>query len=97
MSLLLPANASMIAPRVPGGCAFPSELAARLAVERIVAVITVDEVDQAVPLARALLAGGIQAIELAWRTPAALGALARIIQRVRSNQRCHTCGRGIVQ
>lgn len=82
MSLLLPANASMIAPGVPGGCAFPPELAARLAVERIVAVITVDKVDQAVPLARALLAGGIQAIELAWRTPAALEALARIIQQV---------------
>jgi 2-dehydro-3-deoxyphosphogluconate aldolase/(4S)-4-hydroxy-2-oxoglutarate aldolase len=44
----------------------------------IIAVLMIDAVEDAVPLARALLDGGIRAIELTLRTPAALDALARI-------------------
>lgn len=49
-----------------------------LAANPIVPVITIDEVRQAVPLARALLAGGVTALEITLRTPVALEA-ARII------------------
>lgn len=41
----------------------------------VVAVLVVDEMDDAVPLARALLAGGVGAMELTMRTPAALESL----------------------
>jgi 2-dehydro-3-deoxyphosphogluconate aldolase/(4S)-4-hydroxy-2-oxoglutarate aldolase len=50
-------------------------LAARLAQARIVAVVTVDDAASAAPLAASLTAGGIAAVELALRTPAALAAL----------------------
>lgn len=46
----------------------------------IIAVLIVDEVKHAVPLANALLAGGVDAIELTLRTPAAMEA-AKIIKR----------------
>ncbi len=46
----------------------------------VVAVLVVDEVDTAVPLARALLDGGITAMELTFRTPAALAVL-EVIKR----------------
>ena len=52
-----------------------SALAARLGRARIVAVVTVDDVASAAPLAASLTAGGITAVELALRTPAALAAL----------------------
>jgi 2-dehydro-3-deoxyphosphogluconate aldolase/(4S)-4-hydroxy-2-oxoglutarate aldolase len=44
----------------------------------LVAVLIVDDAEDAVPLARALLRGGIRAIELTLRTKAALDALSRI-------------------
>jgi 2-dehydro-3-deoxyphosphogluconate aldolase/(4S)-4-hydroxy-2-oxoglutarate aldolase len=44
----------------------------------LVAVLVVDDAEDALPLARALLRGGIGAIELTLRTPAALDALSRI-------------------
>ncbi|MBN1556234.1 MAG: bifunctional 4-hydroxy-2-oxoglutarate aldolase/2-dehydro-3-deoxy-phosphogluconate aldolase [Phycisphaerae bacterium] len=44
----------------------------------LVAVLTVDDVAKAVPLAKALLAGGIDVMELTLRTEAALEALAAI-------------------
>ncbi len=53
-------------------------LAARIRTSGIVAVIVIDRVKDAVPLAHALLAGGIGVIELTLRTPAALDALQRI-------------------
>jgi 2-dehydro-3-deoxyphosphogluconate aldolase/(4S)-4-hydroxy-2-oxoglutarate aldolase len=56
----------------------PRELEERLAAEGILAVLTIDEVAAATPLARALVDGGIRAIELAWRTPATLEVLAAI-------------------
>ena len=47
---------------------------------RVIAVIVIDEVKHAVPLAKALLKGGVDAIELTLRTPAAMDA-ARIIKK----------------
>jgi 2-dehydro-3-deoxyphosphogluconate aldolase/(4S)-4-hydroxy-2-oxoglutarate aldolase len=45
-------------------------------------VITVDSAADAVPLARALVAGGIRAMELAWRTAATPDALRAIVSEV---------------
>ena len=45
----------------------------------VVAVITIEKAQQAVPLARALLAGGVDVMELTLRTPAALEALKAVI------------------
>lgn len=44
----------------------------------VIAVLLLDRVADAVPVARALLAGGVRAIELTLRTPIALEALAAI-------------------
>jgi 2-dehydro-3-deoxyphosphogluconate aldolase/(4S)-4-hydroxy-2-oxoglutarate aldolase len=44
----------------------------------VIAVLIVDQAQDAIPLAQALLAGGIDAMELTLRTPAALDALRRI-------------------
>jgi 2-dehydro-3-deoxyphosphogluconate aldolase / (4S)-4-hydroxy-2-oxoglutarate aldolase len=52
---------------------------ARLRRTGVVAVLVLDDADNAVPLARALLAGGVDCMELTLRTPAALAALARIV------------------
>jgi len=57
---------------------FPPPLRDRIRRLRIIAVVVIDDADHAVPLARALLAGGISAIELTLRTPAAFEALHRI-------------------
>ena len=46
----------------------------------VIAVLVIDEVKHAVPLAKALLAGGVDAIELTLRTPAAMDA-ARAIKK----------------
>ena len=48
----------------------------------VVPVVVVDEVAQAVPLARALVAGGLPVIELTLRTPAALDAIRAIADEV---------------
>lgn len=45
---------------------------------RLLAVLVIDEAAAAVPVAEALLAGGVTAMELTLRTPAALEAAARI-------------------
>lgn len=58
--------------------AFDRELAEKIERTGIVAVLVVDEVKDAVPLARALLSGGVNVIELTLRTPAALDALREI-------------------
>lgn len=44
----------------------------------VIAVLMIDRADDAVPLARALLAGGVDCIELTLRTEAALASLRRI-------------------
>lgn len=59
-----------------------SELGQTLAMERLIAVLIIDEVAAAVPLARALLAGGVRVMELTWRTDAALDSLKAIREAV---------------
>lgn len=57
---------------------FDSTLASKITDAGIVAVLVIDRVEDAVPLAQALLAGGVTAMELTLRTPAALDALKAI-------------------
>lgn len=57
---------------------FPQELLQRLEKSGVVAGFSVENVEHAVPLSRALLAGGIDAIELTLRTPAAMDALKAV-------------------
>lgn len=57
-------------------------LVAELAEQGVVAVLVIDRVEDAVPLARALVAGGIGAIELTLRTDAAIAAVAEIHREV---------------
>ena len=45
----------------------------------LVAVLVIDDADDALPLGRALLKGGVRAMELTLRTPIALDALERIV------------------
>ena len=60
----------------------PSDRATRLSAilraNRVVPVLTIERVADAVPLARALIAGGIRALEITLRTPAALDAARAI-------------------
>lgn len=44
----------------------------------VLPVIVIDRIDDAVPLARALIAGGIRVLEVTLRTPAGLDAIATI-------------------
>ncbi|WP_374672940.1 bifunctional 4-hydroxy-2-oxoglutarate aldolase/2-dehydro-3-deoxy-phosphogluconate aldolase [Ideonella sp.] len=48
----------------------------------VIPVIVVDRVDDAVPLARALVAGGVKVLEVTLRTPAALAAIAAMVREV---------------
>lgn len=50
-----------------------------LAGQRIVPVVEIDSADDAIPLAEALIAGGIGVIEVTLRTRAALEAIERIV------------------
>lgn len=54
----------------------------RLKRSAIVAVLILDRVEDGVPLAEALLEGGVDAMELTLRTPAAIGALKEIRAKV---------------
>ena len=45
---------------------------------RLLAVIVIDELDAAIPLAESLLAGGVSAMELTLRTPVAIKAASQI-------------------
>lgn len=45
----------------------------------VIPVVTIEDAAAAVPLARALLAGGVRTIEVTLRSPAALDALERIV------------------
>jgi 2-dehydro-3-deoxyphosphogluconate aldolase/(4S)-4-hydroxy-2-oxoglutarate aldolase len=49
---------------------------------RVLPVVTIDSVSDAVPLAEALLAGGLRAIEVTLRTPAGLGCIEAIAAKV---------------
>ena len=48
----------------------------------VIPVIVLDRVEDAVPLARALLAGGVRVLEVTLRTPAALAAIEAIARGV---------------
>ena len=54
------------------------EVSQRMHRAGVIAVLVVDRVADAVPLAHALLAGGVDAMELTLRTPAAVDALRKI-------------------
>jgi len=58
------------------------DLDAMLALAPVVAVVVIERVEGAVPLARALVAGGIRAIEVTLRTPVALDAIRAIADTV---------------
>jgi len=49
---------------------------------RVLPVIVIDDLAQAVPLARALLAGGVDAMEITLRTPVALDAISAVARAV---------------
>ncbi|MBV8062306.1 MAG: keto-deoxy-phosphogluconate aldolase, partial [Nevskia sp.] len=51
------------------------ELARLFALAPVIAVVVIEDANQAVRLARALLEGGVQGIEITLRTPAALDAI----------------------
>ncbi|MDR1363795.1 MAG: bifunctional 4-hydroxy-2-oxoglutarate aldolase/2-dehydro-3-deoxy-phosphogluconate aldolase [Spirochaetaceae bacterium] len=53
-------------------------LTEKIRVSALIAVLVIDDAGDAVPLAKALLRGGISVIELTLRTPAALEALSKI-------------------
>ncbi|MEU4448670.1 bifunctional 4-hydroxy-2-oxoglutarate aldolase/2-dehydro-3-deoxy-phosphogluconate aldolase [Actinosynnema sp. NPDC050801] len=53
-----------------------------LALSPVIPVVVVDDVEHAVPLAEALLRGGVRVIELTLRTPAALAAIERVAAEV---------------
>lgn len=61
---------------------FPTEILDRLRKSGVVAGFSVDNVTHAIPLAKALLAGGIDAIELTLRTPAGLESVKAICENV---------------
>jgi len=48
----------------------------------VIPVVVVEDVEHAVPIARALVAGGVPVIELTLRTPVALAAIERIAAEV---------------
>ena len=48
----------------------------------VIPVIVIDQVEQAVPLARALVAGGVRVLELTLRTSVALAAIKAIAEEV---------------
>jgi 2-dehydro-3-deoxyphosphogluconate aldolase/(4S)-4-hydroxy-2-oxoglutarate aldolase len=60
----------------------PKEVEDRIASEGIIAVLEVENEQNAVPTARALLEGGITVIELALRTPAAIPSISLIAKEV---------------
>jgi len=53
-----------------------------LSISPVIPVVTISDPDHAVPLAEALLEGGVPIIEVTLRTPAALEAIERIAERV---------------
>ncbi|MEX0324698.1 MAG: bifunctional 4-hydroxy-2-oxoglutarate aldolase/2-dehydro-3-deoxy-phosphogluconate aldolase [Puniceicoccaceae bacterium] len=62
--------------------AFPEDLLQRLQQSRVVAGFSVDRAEDAVPVAEALLAGGIDAIELTLRTEAGIEAIRHVHENV---------------
>ena len=58
------------------------QISALLALGRVIPVITLDRLDDAVPLARALVAGGVRLLEITLRTAAGLEGAQAIIRAV---------------
>jgi len=58
------------------------KLIATLKLQPVVPVLIIDDVKSAVPLARALVAGGLKAIEITMRTAAALDAIKAVADEV---------------
>lgn len=63
-----------------------ARLESTLALAPVVPVVVIEDASQAVPLARALVAGGTPAIEVTLRTPAALDAIRAIADEVEGAQ-----------
>lgn len=61
---------------------FPDETLQRIEKSGVIVVLVIDQPDHVVPLCRALLACGLDAIELTLRTPAALEALKLVRREV---------------
>jgi 2-dehydro-3-deoxyphosphogluconate aldolase/(4S)-4-hydroxy-2-oxoglutarate aldolase len=61
---------------------FPRSILERIKKCGVIAVLIIDKVEHAVPVAKALLSGGIGAMELTLRTPAAIDSLIRINEHV---------------
>ncbi len=59
-----------------------SKIGQTLAQSKLLAVLVIDDVDAAIPLAESLLAGGVNAMELTLRTPVALEAARKIRESV---------------
>jgi len=59
-----------------------ADVVRRLEAAGVAAVLVVDDADYAVPVARALVAGGITAVELTLRTPAAVDAARAVLHDV---------------
>ncbi len=55
-----------------------SEVGRAIAAARLIAVLVIDELESAIPVAESLLKGGVRAMELTLRTPVALEAAAAI-------------------
>ena len=58
------------------------QLDALLAIGRVIPVITINDLDDAVPLARALVAGGVRLLEITLRTKAGMAAAEAIMRAV---------------
>jgi 2-dehydro-3-deoxyphosphogluconate aldolase/(4S)-4-hydroxy-2-oxoglutarate aldolase len=58
-------------------------LIAVMAAQPVIPVLKIARVEDAVPLARALAAGGLKAIEITLRTPAALDAIRAVAEQVK--------------
>ncbi len=63
-----------------------ARLQSTLALAPVVPVVVIEDLSHAVPLARALVAGGTPAIEVTLRTPVALDAIAAIAAEVEGAQ-----------
>jgi 2-dehydro-3-deoxyphosphogluconate aldolase/(4S)-4-hydroxy-2-oxoglutarate aldolase len=60
----------------------PEKLAALFRSAKVIPVLTIERLDDAVPLARALVAGGVRTLEVTLRTPVGIDAAKAIIANV---------------
>jgi len=72
----------MTAARAKAADTCRAQLQEVLAASPIIPVMTIERAEDAVPLARALAAGGLRALEITLRTPAAPAAAAAIVKAV---------------